>query len=43
MKVNGKEIDGELQYYLSESRYFKSIVDLVTCYEHTSLSESFSG
>ncbi|CAG7821146.1 unnamed protein product, partial [Allacma fusca] len=34
---------GEKLYYLSESRYFKSVVELVSWYEQNSLAESFSG
>jgi guanine nucleotide exchange factor VAV len=33
----------EKLYYLSESRYFKSIVELVHWYQQNSLAESFSG
>ncbi|XP_021950474.1 protein vav isoform X2 [Folsomia candida] len=34
---------GERLFYLSESRYFKSVVELINWYQHNSLSESFSG
>ncbi|XP_069695874.1 protein vav isoform X2 [Periplaneta americana] len=43
MKVYEKDMEGVPHYYLSESRYFKSIVELITCYEHASLSENFVG
>lgn len=43
MKVYEKESDGKMQYYLSESRFFRSLVDLIACYEHTSLGENFVG
>ncbi|XP_039288077.1 protein vav isoform X1 [Nilaparvata lugens] len=43
MKVYEKEMDGVPQFYLSESRFFHSLVDLVSCYEHTSLGENFIG
>lgn len=34
--------DGKL-FYLSESRYFKSVVELINWYQHNSLAECFSG
>jgi len=43
MKVYSKEIDGAVSYYLSVSRYFKSIIELVKYYEKTSLEENFAG
>lgn len=43
MKVYGKQMDGSLQFYLSESRFFKSIVELINCYEQSSLGENFVG
>ncbi|XP_034233685.1 protein vav [Thrips palmi] len=43
MKVYEKEIDNIPHYYLSESRFFRSVVELISCYEHTSLAENFSG
>ncbi|XP_075227409.1 vav guanine nucleotide exchange factor [Lycorma delicatula] len=43
MKVYEKETDGVPQFYLSETRFFRSLVDLVACYEHTSLGENFIG
>jgi len=43
MKVYEKEVDGVVHYYLSESRFFRSIVDLISCYEHNSLEENFVG
>lgn len=33
----------EQLFYLSESRYFKSVVELINWYQHNSLAESFSG
>ncbi|CAL8143746.1 unnamed protein product [Orchesella dallaii] len=33
----------EKLFYLSESRYFKSVVELINWYQHNSLAESFSG
>lgn len=33
----------EKLFYLSESRYFKSVVELINWYEHNTLAESFSG
>uniref|UniRef100_A0A1B6EAB2 Protein vav n=1 Tax=Clastoptera arizonana TaxID=38151 RepID=A0A1B6EAB2_9HEMI len=43
MKVYEREVDGVPHYYLSESRFFRSLVDLISCYEHTSLGENFIG
>ncbi|XP_071447669.1 protein vav isoform X2 [Hetaerina americana] len=43
MKVYEKENNGVRHYCLSESRFFPSIVDLVDCYEQTSLGENFVG
>jgi hypothetical protein len=43
MKVYEKYMEGVPHYYLSESRFFKSIMELITCYEHASLSENFVG
>ncbi|KAK7867226.1 hypothetical protein R5R35_008400 [Gryllus longicercus] len=43
MKVYGKQMDGTMHYYLSESRFFKSIVELINCYEQSSLGENFVG
>nr|XP_018902784.1 PREDICTED: protein vav isoform X1 [Bemisia tabaci] len=43
MKVYEREVDGTVEYYLSESRFFRSLVDLISCYEHTSLGENFIG
>lgn len=43
MKVYKKDIESVAHYYLSESRFFKSIVELIGYYEQTSLSENFSG
>jgi hypothetical protein len=33
----------EKLFFLSESRYFKSIVELISWYQQNSLAESFSG
>ncbi|XP_073981108.1 vav guanine nucleotide exchange factor isoform X2 [Rhodnius prolixus] len=43
MKVYERDLDGTPEYYLSESRFFRSLVDLISCYEHTSLGENFIG
>ncbi|XP_049846897.1 protein vav isoform X1 [Schistocerca gregaria] len=43
MKVYEKITENGKQYFLSESRFFKSIVELITCYETSSLVENFSG
>ncbi|KAI5699474.1 hypothetical protein M8J76_016247 [Diaphorina citri] len=43
MKVYEKEMDGVPQYFLSQSRYFRSIVELICCYERNSLIENFIG
>ncbi|XP_049885290.1 protein vav isoform X2 [Pectinophora gossypiella] len=43
MRVCRKPIDQVPHYYLSESRFFRSIVELVSYYEKTSLSENFVG
>jgi len=43
MKVYEKRMEGGTHYYLSETRFFKSIMELITCYEHSSLSENFVG
>lgn len=43
MKVYEREMEGVLHYYLSESRFFRSLVELIACYEHTSLGENFIG
>ena len=43
MKVYEKRMEGVTHYYLSEARFFKSIMELITCYEHASLSENFVG
>jgi len=43
MKVYEKRMEGVTHYYLSESRFFKSIMELITCYEHASLGENFVG
>ncbi|KAM3957018.1 LOW QUALITY PROTEIN: vav guanine nucleotide exchange factor [Aphomia sociella] len=43
MRVCCKPIDQVPHYYLSESRFFRSIVELVSYYEKTSLSENFIG
>ncbi|CAK1548053.1 unnamed protein product [Leptosia nina] len=43
MRVCRKPIDQVPHYYLSESRFFRSIVELVTYYESVSLAENFVG
>lgn len=43
MRVCRKPIDQVPHYYLSESRFFRSVVELVTYYEKTNLSENFEG
>ncbi|XP_043274993.1 protein vav isoform X2 [Venturia canescens] len=41
IRIFKREVDGGDLYYLSESRYFKSVVELVEYYERASLSENF--
>lgn len=41
MRVFRKKVDETEQYYLSESRFFKSVLDLVQFYGHTSLRENY--
>ncbi|KAG8236233.1 hypothetical protein J437_LFUL010986 [Ladona fulva] len=43
MKVYEREENGVPHFFLSESRFFPTIVDLVNCYEQTSLGENFVG
>lgn len=43
MKVYEKNMNGMTNFYLSESRFFPSLIDLVSCYEQTSLGENFMG
>lgn len=43
MRVCRKPIDQVQHYFLSESRFFRSIVELITYYEKISLSENFEG
>ncbi|CAG9575420.1 unnamed protein product [Danaus chrysippus] len=43
MRVCLKPIDSVPHYYLSESRFFRSVVELISYYEKTSLSENFVG
>ncbi|XP_046669462.1 protein vav isoform X2 [Homalodisca vitripennis] len=43
MKVYEREMEGTQHFYLSESRFFRSLVELISCYEHTSLGENFIG
>ncbi|KAI8429501.1 hypothetical protein MSG28_000136 [Choristoneura fumiferana] len=43
MRVCRKPIDQVPHYFLSESRFFRSVVELVSYYEKTSLSENFVG
>lgn len=41
MRVFKKRVDDTEQYYLSESRFFKSVLDLVRFYERNSLRENY--
>ncbi|XP_012253065.1 protein vav isoform X2 [Athalia rosae] len=41
IKVFKRDVEGAPLFYLSESRYFKSVVDLVEHYERASLGENF--
>lgn len=41
IRVFKRDVDGADLYYLSESRFFKSVVELVEYYEGASLSENF--
>ncbi|XP_076233173.1 vav guanine nucleotide exchange factor isoform X2 [Calliopsis andreniformis] len=41
IRVFKRDVDGADLYYLSESRFFKSVVELVEYYERVSLSENF--
>jgi len=44
MKIcTGEHDEWGTKYYLSDSRFFRSIVELVSWYSHHSLKESFSG
>ncbi|EEB17268.1 protein vav, putative [Pediculus humanus corporis] len=43
MKVYEENVEGTLSYYLSLSRFFKSIIELITYYQHVSLEENFVG
>ncbi|XP_063547819.1 protein vav [Cydia strobilella] len=43
MRVCRKPIDQVPHYFLSESRFFRSVVELISYYEKTSLSENFVG
>nr|CAD7597027.1 unnamed protein product [Timema genevievae] len=43
MKVYERTMEGVPHYFLSESRFFRSITDLIGCYEHSSLGENFVG
>ncbi|XP_054272231.1 protein vav isoform X2 [Macrosteles quadrilineatus] len=43
MKVYERDMEGSQHYYLSESRFFRTLVELISCYEHTSLGENFIG
>ncbi|XP_052737193.1 protein vav isoform X2 [Bicyclus anynana] len=43
MRLCRKPIDSTPHYFLSESRFFRSIVELVSYYEKTNLSENFVG
>lgn len=41
IRIFKKDVDGAELFYLSESRYFKSVVELVEYYERSSLAENF--
>ncbi|XP_047351427.1 protein vav isoform X1 [Vespa velutina] len=41
IKIFKRDVDGADLYYLSESRFFKSVVELVEYYERASLAENF--
>lgn len=41
MRVLCKRVENTDQYYLSESRFFRSVLDLIQFYRHTSLRESY--
>ncbi|XP_046734889.1 protein vav isoform X2 [Diprion similis] len=41
IRVFKREADGAVHYYLSESRFFKSVVELIEYYERASLAENF--
>uniref|UniRef100_A0A0C9R3P0 Vav_1 protein n=1 Tax=Fopius arisanus TaxID=64838 RepID=A0A0C9R3P0_9HYME len=41
IRVFKRDVEGADLYYLSESRFFKSVVELVEYYERASLSENF--
>ncbi|XP_076183652.1 vav guanine nucleotide exchange factor isoform X2 [Ptiloglossa arizonensis] len=41
IRVFKRDVDGADLFYLSESRFFKSVVELVEYYERASLSENF--
>ncbi|XP_051158628.1 protein vav isoform X2 [Leptopilina boulardi] len=41
IRVFQRDVDGADLYYLSESRFFKSVVELVEFYERSSLAENF--
>lgn len=41
MRVFKRNVEGAALFYLSESRYFKSVVELVEYYERNSLAENF--
>lgn len=41
IRVFNREVDGADLYYLSESRFFKSMIELVEYYERASLAENF--
>ncbi|XP_077297551.1 vav guanine nucleotide exchange factor [Arctopsyche grandis] len=43
MRVCKRPIDSVQHYYLSESRFFRSVIELVSYYEKTSLVENFVG
>ncbi|XP_058795791.1 protein vav isoform X2 [Phymastichus coffea] len=41
IRIFKREVDGADLYYLSESRFFKSVIELVEYYERVSLAENF--
>lgn len=43
MRVCRRPIESVQHYYLSESRFFRSVIELVSYYEKTSLIENFVG
>lgn len=43
MKILKREMEGADLYYLSDSRFFKSVIILIEYYERNSLAENFDG